>query len=47
MSKSTKSTIFRKVNIDEFDENNYQDEVVEADQVAVPAEEEIERLLNR
>ncbi|XP_001198802.2 actin-related protein 2/3 complex subunit 5-B [Strongylocentrotus purpuratus] len=46
MSKSTSTTIFRKVNIDEFDENNYQDEVVEADQVAVPAEEEIERLLN-
>nr|XP_054769720.1 actin-related protein 2/3 complex subunit 5-like [Lytechinus pictus] len=48
MSKSTKSTDFRKVNVDEFNENNYQDDDVgEAGDAVLPTDSEIQTLLNR
>nr|XP_054770259.1 actin-related protein 2/3 complex subunit 5-C-like [Lytechinus pictus] len=47
MSKSTKSTDFRKVNVDEFNENNYQDDDVgEAGDAVLPTDSEIQTLLN-
>lgn len=45
MSKNTGATFFRKVNIDEFDENNFQDEAVDDVQVSGPDEGEVQRLL--
>ena len=45
MSKNTGASRFRKVNVDEFDENNYQDEAVE-EVVAGPDEKEVNDLLS-
>ncbi|XP_072176632.1 actin-related protein 2/3 complex subunit 5-B-like [Diadema setosum] len=46
MSKNTGASKFRKVNVDDYDENNFQDDQLFDDQVAGPDEGEIQRLLN-
>ena len=48
MSKNTSSAKFRKVNVDAFDEDNYEDEDVQAgdDSVAKSVEAECRKLLN-
>lgn len=45
MAKSSQSRQFRKVNVDEFDENNFVDDVVEDGQTG-PDEGEVTNLLN-
>ena len=45
MSKNTGASRFRKVNVDEFDENNFQDEAVE-EVVAGPDEKEVNDFLS-
>lgn len=46
MSKSSQSTNFRKVNVDELDEERYQDDTGEATESTGPTEGEIQNLLN-
>ena len=45
MSKSSQSTKFRKVDIDELDENNFQDEQVEEVGPSGPDEGEVNNFL--
>ncbi|XP_071947409.1 actin-related protein 2/3 complex subunit 5-C-like [Antedon mediterranea] len=47
MSKNTGSSMFRKVDVDEFDENKFQDDQVEGQDSSGPDESEIQRLLNK
>ena len=46
MSKSSQSTNFRKVNVDELDEERYQDDAGESVESSGPTEGEIQNLLN-
>lgn len=46
MSKSSQSTNFRKVNVDELDEERFQDDTGESAVSTGPSESEIQNLLN-
>ncbi|XP_074659711.1 actin-related protein 2/3 complex subunit 5-B-like [Tubulanus polymorphus] len=48
MSKNTSSSMFRKVDVDQFNEDNYQDEVIEeVEDQQGPTESDIQSLLNQ
>ena len=46
MSKSSQSTNFRAVDIDELDEERYQDDANDVQSISSPDENEIQNLLN-
>ena len=47
MSKSSQSTNFRKVNVDDLDEDRFQDDNVAAEETVGPSESDVQNLLNR
>jgi len=46
MSKSSQSTNFRKVNVDDLDEDRFQDDTTASDEITGPSEGDIQNLLN-
>ena len=46
MSKTSQSTNFRKVNVDELDEERFQDDAGETSAASGPSDSEIQNLLN-
>ena len=47
MSKSSKSTNFRKFNVDELDEDRFQDDTTTTEESVGPSEGDVQNLLNR
>ena len=47
MSKSSQSTNFRKVNVDELDEDRFQDDTTATEESVGPSEGDVQNLLNR
>lgn len=46
MSKSSQSTNFRKVNVDDLDEDRFQDDAGETQETVGPSEGDVQNLLN-
>ena len=47
MAKASASTRFRKVDVDQFNEDNYQDELMDGAEEQGPNESEVQRFLNQ
>ena len=47
MSKSSQSTNFRKVNVDDLDEDRFQDDTSTTEESVGPSESDVQNLLNR
>ena len=47
MSKSSQSTNFRKVNVDDLDEDRFQDDTTALEESVGPSESDVQGLLNR
>ena len=47
MSKSTRNTAFRKVDVDQYEEEKYEEEVMTDDGVTGPNDAEVQSMLNK